>query len=83
MEKNKKEKFRFFSWFKSEHKIKRWLLLAAISVVAICYAIASILVTDTLTIKEIIKIVILFVLGFSRSHIQLHFNAETDIRDNG
>ena len=54
----------FFSWFKSENKIKRWIFLILLSIVAICYAISNVLVTNTLDIKSIIKIIMLFVFGF-------------------
>ena len=54
----------FFSWFKSGNKIKRWLALILLAMISICYAISAIMVTDTLDIKTIIKIVILFVFGF-------------------
>ena len=54
----------FFAWFKSGNKIKRWLFLIILAIVSICYAISTILVTDTLDIKTIIKIVFLFVIGF-------------------
>ncbi|MBQ3407597.1 MAG: YvcK family protein [Clostridia bacterium] len=54
----------FFSWFKSGNKVKRWLLLIILAMISICYAFSIILVTDTLDIKTIIKIVTLFVMGF-------------------
>jgi len=54
----------FFSWFKSGNKIKRWLILIIVSMLCVCYAISTIMVTDTLDIKTIFKIAILFVLGF-------------------
>lgn len=54
----------FFSWFKSGNKIKRWLFLIILSIIAICYAISTIMITDTLDIGTIVKIVILFILGF-------------------
>ena len=54
----------FFSWFKSGNKIKRWLFLILLATVSICYAISIILVTNTLDIKTILKIVGLFVFGF-------------------
>ena len=81
----------FFSWFKSEHKVKRWLLLALISVVAICYALSTIYVTNTLDIKTILKIVFLFVFGFAGvvfSYISMQKQTlenmvkQTDKRDN-
>lgn len=54
----------FFSWFKSGNKIKRWLFLIILAMVSICYAMSIVMVTDTLDIKTIIKIVVLFVFGF-------------------
>lgn len=56
---------KFFSWFKSEYKIKRWLLLVAISIFAICYALSTIFVTTTIDFGTIIKVIFLFVLGFA------------------
>lgn len=55
----------FFSWFKSETKIKRWLILILVSIIAICYAMSTVFVTNALDIKTVIKIVVLFVLGFA------------------
>ena len=55
----------FFSWFKSENKIKRWLFLILVSMIAICYAMSTIFVTESLNITSVFKIVILFILGFS------------------
>ena len=54
----------FFSWFKSGNKIKRWLIVILISIIAICYAMSTIFVTNALDFKTIIKIVGLFILGF-------------------
>ncbi|MBO5349253.1 MAG: uridine diphosphate-N-acetylglucosamine-binding protein YvcK [Clostridia bacterium] len=55
----------FFSWFKSGNKIKRWLILILLSMIAICYAMSTVFVTNVLDIKTIIKIVVLFVIGFA------------------
>ncbi len=55
----------FFSWFKSENKIKRWLFLILLSMVAICYAMSTVFVTNAIDIKTVIKIIFLFVLGFA------------------
>lgn len=52
------------SWFKAESKIKRWLALILLSMISICYSISVILVTDTISIKSILKIIIFFVIGF-------------------
>lgn len=56
----------FFEWFKSSAKMKRWMLLILLGVVLICYAIAQILVYDTVaaTVFAIGKIVVTFVVGF-------------------
>lgn len=54
----------FFSWFKSGNKIKRWLFLILLAMISICYAMSIIMATDTLDMKNIIKIVFLFVFGF-------------------
>ena len=50
----------FFSWFKSENKIKRWLFLILLSMVAICYAMSTVFVTNAIDIKTVIKIIFLF-----------------------
>lgn len=55
----------FFRWFKNNTKMKRWLLVIIIGIVLVCYGIANIIDFKTLTIKEIIKIVISFVIGFT------------------
>ena len=51
----------FFSWFKSGNKIKRWLFLILLAMISICYAMSIIMATDTLDMKNIIKIVIILV----------------------
>ena len=47
----------FFSWFKSENKIKRWLFLILVSMIAICYAMSTIFVTESLDITSVFKII--------------------------
>lgn len=54
----------FFSWFKSGYKIKRWLILILLAMLSICHAFATIFVEETLDIKTMIKVAILFILGF-------------------
>jgi len=81
----------FFSWFRSGYKIKRWLALIVIAMISICHAISIILVTETIDIKTIIKVVILFVLGFfgivvglisiQKRNLEILIK-ETDKRDN-
>ena len=81
----------FFAWFKSEHKVKRWILLALISVFAICYALSTVFVTTTINISTIVKVVFLFILGFAGvvvSYISMQKQTmenmvkKTDKRDN-
>ena len=55
----------FFSWFNSRTKIKRWILLILIGIVCITYAIACILQSKVLRPTEIVKITLVFVLGFT------------------
>lgn len=55
----------FFSWFNSRTKIKRWMLLILVGVCLTCFAFANILESKVLRPKEIIQIVVEFVLGFT------------------
>ena len=55
----------FLEWFKSSSKMKRWMFLILLGTVAICYAIAKIIVTNKLeNIQDVAIIVACFVLGF-------------------
>lgn len=54
----------FFKWFKSNAKIKRWILLLLIGIVLICYGIANIIEYKTLGKMDVVKIVASFVAGF-------------------
>lgn len=55
----------FFEWFKSSSKMKRWIFLILLGTIAICYAIAKILVTNKLeTVADVAIIVGCFVFGF-------------------
>ena len=51
-------------WFKSSNKMKRWIFLILIGIIFACYGIAEILVQNEITIQELIKIVVAFVIGF-------------------
>lgn len=53
----------FLAWFKGSTKVKRWMFLILVGVYLTCYCIAKLLVTEQIAISEIIKIIILFVLG--------------------
>ena len=69
----------FFEWFKSSSKMKRWMFLILLGVIAICYAISKILVTNKLeTVKDVVIIIIGFVIGFVAIIVGLvHMNKRT------
>ena len=69
----------FFEWFKSGSKMKRWMFLILLGVVAICYAISKILVTNKLeTVLDIFVIIGCFVSGFVAIILGLiHMNKRT------
>ncbi len=55
----------FFEWFKSGSKMKRWMFLILLGTIAVCYAIAKIIVTNKLdSVKDVAIIVACFVFGF-------------------
>lgn len=56
---------KFLKWFKSEAKIKRWILLILIGIVLVCYGVAKIIVTQELSVQTLIYIVISFTIGFT------------------
>ena len=55
----------FFGWFKGSTKIKRWMFLILIGIVLVCYGISEILVLDEMSIEGILKIIAMFVIGFT------------------
>lgn len=55
----------FFTWFNNRTKLKRWMFLILLGVVATCLAISTILNADVLSPTDIVKIVIEFVIGFT------------------
>ena len=69
----------FLEWFKSSSKMKRWMFLILLGVIAICYAISKILVTNKLeTVKDVVIIIIGFVIGFVAIIVGLvHMNKRT------
>ena len=54
----------FFKWFKSNAKIKRWILLVIIGVLLCCYGMAEILTSKQIEFSNLAKIIGVFVLGF-------------------
>lgn len=69
----------FFEWFKSSSKMKRWMFLIVLGIIAICYAISKILVTNKLeSVKDIVVIIVGFVIGFVAVIVGLvHMNKRT------
>lgn len=69
----------FFEWFKSNSKMKRWMFLIVLGIIAICYSISKILVTNKLeSIKDILFIIVGFVIGFVSVIVGLvHMNKRT------
>ena len=55
----------FLGWFKGSTKIKRWMFLILVGIVLVCYGISEILVLNEISLKEVAKIVAMFVLGFT------------------
>lgn len=54
----------FLKWFKSNAKIKRWILLVIIGVLLCCYGMAEILTSKQIEFSNLAKIIGVFVLGF-------------------
>ena len=54
----------FLEWFKSKSKMKRWMLLILIGIFLVSYGIAQILIMKELSLEDIIKTVVSFVVGF-------------------
>lgn len=63
----------FFNWFNGKTKIKRWILIILLGIVATCFAFTFVMQTDILTPKDILKIVLLFAAGFSMIIIGIVF----------
>lgn len=55
----------FFGWFKGSTKIKRWIFLILVGIILVCYGISEILVLNEISIEGVVKIIALFVLGFT------------------
>ncbi len=55
----------FFGWFKGSTKIKRWMLLILVGIVLVCYGISEILILDEVSVQGILKIIGVFVVGFT------------------
>ena len=54
----------FFRWFKSNTKMKRWLLLIIVGILLCCFGIVKILISNQMEFIDVAKIIGAFVLGF-------------------
>lgn len=54
----------FLEWFRAGTKVKRWIFLILLGIVLICYAFAQVLTKEVAEVREIVFIIIEFVLGF-------------------
>ena len=54
----------FMHWFKSSSKMKRWMFLILIGIILMCYGLAEVLVLKELSVIELSKIIVTFVIGF-------------------
>ena len=55
----------FFRWFKSGTRMKRWMFVILLGIALSCYSGSEIIATQSLSILELIKIIVLFIVGFS------------------
>ena len=55
----------FFEWLKPSAKMKRWIFTILIGVILSCYGLAEVIVMKELLFSEVLKVIILFVTGFT------------------
>ena len=55
----------FLSWFKSSTKMKRWLFVILVGIVLVTYGISTVLVTKEMEVLDIVKIIVIFTIGFT------------------
>ena len=54
----------FLEWFKAGTKVKRWIFLIVLGIALTCYGFTQVLVSEVVEIKDVVKIIIEFVVGF-------------------
>ena len=54
----------FFRWFKSNTKIKRWILLILVGIILCCYGMADVLTSTQIEFADLAKIILIFIVGF-------------------
>lgn len=55
----------FFKWFKSETKMKRWIFTILLGIMCTCYGVAGIMALEELSISYLVRIIVLFIIGFT------------------
>lgn len=54
----------FLKWFKSGTKMKRWIFLILLGIILSCLGVSEIITMKSLSILEVIKVVLIFITGF-------------------
>lgn len=54
----------FLEWFKSNTKMKRWIFVIAVGIICTCYGISNIIIMKEISVMELGKILLSFVIGF-------------------
>lgn len=68
----------FMQWFKSNSKLKRWMIVILVGILLTCYGIAKILVLKEMSFSQLAKITAIFVIGFLSTILGLiNFNKRT------
>lgn len=54
----------FLKWFKSGTKMKRWMFLILLGIALSCFGVSEIIAMKSLSIFELIKVTLMFIVGF-------------------
>ena len=54
----------FFRWFKSNTKMKRWIILIIIGIILCCFGMTKVLTSNQMEFTELAKIIAIFAVGF-------------------
>lgn len=52
-------------WFEPKAKMKRWMLVILVGIILTCYGISKITIFSELTILQVLKIIVSFIIGFT------------------
>lgn len=62
-----------WQWLKSSSKMKRWIFLILLGIVLTCYGISEILVQKEMELIDAVKVIVIFVIGFTAIVLGLIF----------